>query len=79
MGGTYGALQRDGRRWHDIHTKLDGDRFKHSSNITVRYRSKDRVCNVGITDGRIYDLRERDGFRWYDTHTEIHNNHFENC
>jgi hypothetical protein len=35
IGQVYELPRWYGLRWHDVHTKLQGDRLKHSNNIKV--------------------------------------------
>jgi hypothetical protein len=35
-----------------------------------------KICNVGITDGRDYEVRHWDGLRWHDIHTKFHTDWF---
>jgi hypothetical protein len=63
-------------RWHNIHIKFHGDRFRHSSNIKVIASTIAEAVVLVLLMGGNYEVRRWDDFRCHDTYIEIHDDRF---
>jgi hypothetical protein len=73
MREIYEALSPRG---NDMHTKLQRDWYKHSSNIKFFTLTMWDAAVFMLLMGGIYEARRLDGFRWHDIHIMFHNIRF---
>jgi hypothetical protein len=55
-----------------MHTEIDDDRFRHSSNIKVITSEIWDTAVLVLLMGGIYEVHRWDGFMWYDIQTKFH-------
>jgi hypothetical protein len=56
MGRIYEVCHLDGLRWHDIHTRIHDNWFRHSSNIKVVTLTISEAALLVLLMGGIYEV-----------------------